>query len=363
MVVSSQVVSPSPPPNYQGSILGWIVGESALSKILYWVAYCRANARLLASVQAELAALRAAQPVCDYLSLHLAKEKCLHGMPAQWCSLCGTNWESDPAPYRPPPDFIANQLFKPRKETDCHISTPEELAAFSEDLAHKLIHPVEVRQRKETRTEPHAEENWAAGNSTQRQPIEVPVGPLTKAIAESGRPTALNLYGKLLESSRKETVNRLVTTIKRTPLVLPTISSKDRKKPAPAPFASLWCTTCKDYREQIHECVPALNYVLLNMFLVNWIIEKWQSVLDSVPARTNRESEDALAEKQLTCAQRRYKTVCSMLRKGTISKSAFEATKEHYARLLRAQRPYDDPIVRETLTFVRKQDLELATDF
>jgi hypothetical protein len=53
---SYQVVSP---PNQQGSILGRIVSESALGLILYWVVFCRANARVLASVQAELEALRA----------------------------------------------------------------------------------------------------------------------------------------------------------------------------------------------------------------------------------------------------------------------------------------------------------------
>jgi hypothetical protein len=55
--VSHQVVNP--PPKQQGSVLGQIVaGETRLGQVLYWIAFSLANARLLASVRAELATLR-----------------------------------------------------------------------------------------------------------------------------------------------------------------------------------------------------------------------------------------------------------------------------------------------------------------
>jgi hypothetical protein len=72
------VVYPSP---LEGSVLGRIVaGDSVLGQLLYWVAFCNANARLLASVQAELAALRKQQAQ--------SKDNCLHGIRRQWCALC-----------------------------------------------------------------------------------------------------------------------------------------------------------------------------------------------------------------------------------------------------------------------------------
>ena len=72
MKVSHQVVSPPP---IEGSVLGRIVaGDSVLGQLLYWIAFSLANARMLASVQAELAALRA-QKYRDYVAeLHHVSE-------------------------------------------------------------------------------------------------------------------------------------------------------------------------------------------------------------------------------------------------------------------------------------------------
>ncbi len=351
MFVPSHQVA-SPPPKHQGSVLGRIVtGDSRLGQLLYWIAFCNANARLLASVQAELAELRTQHR--DYLAeLHhvsefkpyrpnskstcakfqndeplfalkvgeyckafphlivfadedgyvtgtctqeqlltallvteltklvnlrkrqtLTKEKCLHGMPEQWCSLCETNEKIDSVPYSPPSDFIANQL-KSRKEkgaSDCRVSSPEELDVFFDNLTRKVVQHVVVRQRKETHTEPHTAEEQA---------------------------WLMEWYA-----------------------------------------AEEWCAAVKSAHQKPIE-VP---------------------LLDSTPARTNRVSEYN-AERQLTCATRRYVIVCHMFRKGKISASAVEQAKEYLKGLLRAEQKDDHPIVKEELTFVRKQDMNLATE-
>lgn len=74
------------------------------------------------------------------------------------------------------------------------------------------------------------------------------------------------------------------------------------------------------------------------------------------------------AEQQLTCATRRYVTVCRMFRKRVISNSAVQETKEHLMRLFKLEQPdVALPIVRhyvrhgaDELSFVRQQDLNLA---
>src|SRR5689334_3710549 len=78
MVHSPHVVSPL---HHQGSVLGRIVaGETRLGKLLYWITFCNANARALASVQAELAALRKrhhAERVHQFLALRAdAAKRC-----------------------------------------------------------------------------------------------------------------------------------------------------------------------------------------------------------------------------------------------------------------------------------------------
>jgi len=461
MFVPSHQVA-SPPPKHQGSVLGRIVtGDSRLGQLLYWIAFCNANARLLASVQAELAELRTQHR--DYLAeLHhvsefkpyrpnskstcakfqndeplfalkvgeyckafphlivfadedgyvtgtctqeqlltallvteltklvnlrkrqtLTKEKCLHGMPEQWCSLCETNEKIDSVPYSPPSDFIANQL-KSRKEkgaSDCRVSSPEELDVFFDNLTRKVVQHVVVRQRKETHTEPHtaeeqawlmewyAAEEWcAAVKSAHQKPIEVPFGPLTKAIAESGRPTFRDLFGKLLESTRKEAANLRLTAPRQR---LEEYAARHKNgESVTVRHLPNWCSTCKQYMTWSHDgptgipCnvpVLSLSFAQWNIEQVKNVIAKWQGVLDSTPARTNRVSEYN-AERQLTCATRRYVIVCHMFRKGKISASAVEQAKEYLKGLLRAEQKDDHPIVKEELTFVRKQDMNLATE-
>lgn len=372
-----------PPP--QGSVLGRIVTGQSCLEILYIL---EAEA-FLASVRAEIAALRAAQPVCDYLSIHLLtlnQDNCLHGIREQWCALC-ENRESDP-PQR------NEVVFKPksRKENDvfdcrgCHVSSPEELAAFFGDLERKLVHREVVCQTNDVSEElsytvtelctdeqiaawyPHTKGGVANSSSILRsfyrvtdepEPSEQRFAALpVKPWVDSRRETFHSLFGKLLESTQEETANRRLPTKYNLPAISP------RKKAAAAPEKSLLCTICKDYRHQVHEHVPVLTFSFAqqNIDRVKKVVEKWQQVLDSVPVCTNQGSKVAMVEKQLTCAKRRYITVYRMLRRGTISKSAFEDTKEHYARLLREEQPHDHPIVKEQLTFVRQQDVNLATE-